>query len=295
MLATAALALLTLAQDPQSRPASAPQGSDFARVTELGNDELLFEVGVPVYRDPKGREVTLVSAVHVADAAHYQKLNELFKDFDAVLYELVGPEGARPQKGQEDSLLSLLQRALKNGLELEFQLDGIDYSVPNFVHADLDAETFARLMKERGESLLILMLRAMSVQLSKLREQAEGEPGAQAPQLMPSVHDMVRAFRNQEGRHLLRVNFARTLEDLEGMAAGFGGKDGSVLVEGRNQRAIEVLERELKAGRRRLAIYYGAAHMPDMEKRLLALGFTKTGEQWLVAWDVHKRKDKKRS
>ncbi len=41
----------------------------------------------------------------------------------------------------------------------------------------------------------------------------------------------------------------------------------------------------------RIAIFYGAAHMPDMEERLLAMGFTKTGERWLRAWDLRKRPD----
>ena len=35
-----------------------------------------------------------------------------------------------------------------------FQLDGIDYNAGNFVHADLDTETFHRMQEERGESIL---------------------------------------------------------------------------------------------------------------------------------------------
>src|SRR5688572_15580845 len=54
-----------------------------------------------VPKDPKldGVVVDLVSAVHVGEGAYYAALNKLFKDFDAVLFELVAPEGTRIPKG----------------------------------------------------------------------------------------------------------------------------------------------------------------------------------------------------
>ena len=35
-----------------------------------------------------------------------------------------------------------------------------------------------------------------------------------------------------------------------------------------------------------LAIFYGAAHMQDMESRLKELGFEKAGQTWVTAWDI---------
>jgi len=67
-----------------------------------------------------------------------------------------------PQRGvHSDSAVSKLQRFLKDRLNLSFQLDEIDYSKPNFIHADLDAETFQQLQSERGESFATLMLSAL--------------------------------------------------------------------------------------------------------------------------------------
>ena len=37
----------------------------------------------------------------------------------------------------------------------------------------------------------------------------------------------------------MRMMFATQLEELENIAAGFGGEKGSVLLEGRNERALE--------------------------------------------------------
>lgn len=278
-----------------AQPTEAPAPSDFARFTPIGENEGLFETSVTTYRDAAGRTVTLVAAVHIADARHYRELNRLFKGFEAVLYELVAEEGTRPRPGRASGLLSMFQRMLKSGLGLEFQLDAIDYSAKNLVHADLDPRSFARLQEEKGENLLTLMLRAMGAEARRLREErekADQKGGADSTERR-ALTDLVTAFRRRRGRHLLRLSFARQLEQMEALAAGFSGKDGkgSVLVEGRNARAFEVLDSLLKEGKRNLAIYYGAAHMPDMEERLAARGFEKVDKRWLVAWDIHERPD----
>jgi hypothetical protein len=63
-------------------------------------------------------------------------------------------------------------------------------------------------------------------------------------------------------------------------------REPRVLIEGRNERCLAVLQRELAAGRKNLGVYYGAAHMEHLERRLCQdLGFGRIDEQWLVAWD----------
>ena len=121
--------------------------------------------------------------------------------------------------------------------------------------------------------------------MTRLREAAEdGDGGVE--------FDLVSAFRKGEGRHLLRWALAQQLEGLERITAGFAGPDGeSALVEGRNARAMEVFDEQVEDGIRYLGIYYGAAHMPDFEKRLKARGYKRIGQKWLTAWDLTKRKD----
>jgi hypothetical protein len=47
----------------------------------------------------------------------------------------------------------------------------------------------------------------------------------------------------------------------------------------------DVNSAHLEAGRRELGIVYGAAHLVDMQERLLLdLGFTPESRRWLVAW-----------
>ncbi len=260
-----------------------PREGDFLRFTETGNDEGILEVALPTYRNEDGVTVTLISAVHIADGAHYAVLNAEFRKYEAMLYELVAAEGTRPDPDSRDrSPISMIQNMLKSSLELEFQLEGIDYTPANFVHADLSPAEFKREMRRRGETILTIIGKQM---LAGMQMSA----GGQVQQV-----DLVKAFRNKQGRHTMRLNFARQFNHVERMVSGLGAgnEEGSALLEGRNQKAIEVLVQQVAAGRKNLAIYYGAAHMPDMEKRLFKLGYQKIGERWLVAWDVHKRFDK---
>lgn len=281
-LALASLTLPLAAQEGSDAPDKTP--SDFARFVKVG-DGGHFDTAITTYK--KGDvTLTLFAAVHIADARCYAALNDRFTNCDALLYELVGPADYRPTKDREErgfNPLSLLQNGLKNALELTFQLDEIDYQAPNFVHADMTPQQFEKSMEERGESLLSIMWNMMLNGMQAQAAKSGDEP--------PRDFDLVKAFRSGEGHHALRMMFAEQLEQVE--LIGAGGK-GSTLLEGRNEKCLEVLQREIAAGKKKIGIYYGAAHFPHMEKRIVDdLGFKKVGHEWLVAWDCTKRPDAK--
>ena len=55
----------------------------------------------------------------------------------------------------------------------------------------------------------------------------------------------------------------------------------------RNKACLEVLKQQLKAGKKNIAIFYGAAHMPDFDKRLKEeLGVKRTTNEWIDAWSL---------
>lgn len=256
------------------------EDSDFLRFVETGDDAGRLETAVADYRRPDGSVVTLVGAVHIADPSYYDEIERISEKYDAFLYEMVKPDGADPaQAGESGSAVSAFQRFLKDVLELEFQLDGIDYGRGNFVHADLDVESFLRMQEERGESVFTLLLRAM---LEQFRREAAGDGSG-----MTGWH-LLGALMSPDRARALKLLFAREFDDMEALVSGIEPKtgEGSVLVSARNARAIEVVERELSLGKRRLALFYGAAHMPDLERRLRALGFEQTSIRWLSAWTV---------
>lgn len=299
-----ALSLASAALAAQGPPAAAPAfvPSEFVRFVRDGEGGHL-DTAITTYR--KGDiEVVLFGAVHIADQACYEQLNDRFTAFESLLYELVGPSDVRPRKGEGSggSPVSMLQTLLKDSLQLSFQLDVIDYGVSNFVHADMTPGEFADSMAERGESMLSMMM-AMMTQATRVqaqrREAAENDDddgaggSGKQPNLQPPSVDMAKAWRERKGYHTLRMLFASQLEQIEAMTAT-SGKGGSTLLEGRNEKCLSVLQREIAAGRKKLGIYYGAAHLPHLERRLVQdLGFQRVAHEWLVAWDCSPRLDPK--
>lgn len=308
MMRTLSIAVLSLlpmlswgacAQEPTTTTKQAPKGqdpvpsdgqtevpSDFVRYVKVGKGGHL-DTAITTY-EKDGVTVIFYGAVHIADANCYHELNDRFTTCDALLYELVGPENYRPTKDREGggSFISILQNGMKKALEMSFQLDVIDYQVDNFVHADMTPQEFQSSMAANGESLLSIMWGMMKGGMEMQRDQAERDAGKK-----PAEFDLVRAFQTGEGRHLMRTTFAQQLEQMEMLTAG---GEGSTLLEGRNEKCIKVLKREIKNGKKRLGIYYGAAHLPHMEMRLVNdLGFKKVAHEWLVAWDCKKRPDPK--
>ncbi|MCC7396051.1 MAG: type II secretion system protein GspG [Planctomycetes bacterium] len=258
--------------------------STFVRFVKVGDGGHL-DTAITTY-EKDGVELVLFGAVHIADRACYQLLNDRFQACDVLLYELVGPEDYRPTKDRDEGFnpLGMLQNGLKSALELSFQLDEIDYQANNFVHADMTPEEFQQSMEERGESILSIMFDMMMSGAKQQRELSENGDAEPVPEF-----DLVKAFRNGEGRHLMRMMFGQQMQQIEELTAG--GKDGTLL-QGRNEKCLSVLRRELDNGHKKIGIYYGAAHFPHMERRLVQdLGFVKKAHEWIVAWDCKKRPD----
>ena len=213
----------------------------------------------PPNGEPPGLRVDLVGAIHVADADYYARLNDRFTDYDAVLYELVAPEGARPTPNAEPTnIVSGLQVGITQLLELHFQLDDIDYTRPNFVHADLTPEALAQSMSDRNESVLTYLQRILTASVD---EGALASSNIGAPALLAMLFSPDRA-------RMLKVLFATSMLDVETFSRIIEGDTGSSLVGERNARAVAVLADRIRRGDRHIAIFYGVAHLPDMAHRL---------------------------
>ncbi|MEM1304341.1 MAG: hypothetical protein AAGG46_05575, partial [Planctomycetota bacterium] len=85
----------------------------------------------------------------------------------------------------------------------------------------------------------------------------------------------------------LKVAMAKQLAQSESLLSAFGGEEGSTLITERNKVALEVLEREIAAGRDRIGVFYGAGHLADMDERLRRdFKLAPVGVEWLTAWDL---------
>lgn len=235
-----------------------------------------------------GTVIDLVSVVHLADAAYYEALNTRLKGYDAVLYEMVGgphqpgdPAGTGVV-GEEMGTVRQLQKMAKSFLGLEFQLDGIDYTPLNFVHADVAWEEMNAMMTERNESIMTLFTRASALAEDGGVAGVASDPAAMEAMMKRTLQAVLTGNSTE-----LKRTIAPFLSEAESFITQLEGEDGSVLVSERNRVVMEKLaELRAKNGPARYAIFYGAGHMPDFEKRLLAEGFTKSAPVWLDAWSM---------
>jgi hypothetical protein len=261
-------------------------GTKFLRVRRDANGEpLSMEAAivryVPVKGKNRGLSVDLVAAVHVGDADYYRQLNEAFTKYDALLYELVAPEGTRIPKGgggmTRSSAVGAIQGGMTSILGLAFQLEAIDYTKDNFVHADLSPDEFSRMMKERGESVLQIFFRMMGQAMAQQNRDPAG--GGDVGLLMA-------LFAKDRDLRLKRI-MAEQFEDLEGSMRAFEGPNGSTIITERNKRALAVLADQIEAGKRKIGIFYGAGHLPGMESQLLdEFGLKRSKVRWVEAWDL---------
>ena len=319
--ALAAAALLACPHAPAA-DAPAPGGKAHAAakreyVRYVGDDKRgTLETAIVTLK--KGDvQVELVGAVHIADPAYYQALTKIFAGYEELLFELV--DGQKMKEDAEDSpkpavkkklvaplrqgefppdendapaakerspafkIIGMLMHGLETYFHFQYQTAGIDYHTKNFVHADVSMDEFVQLQADKGESFLDLMRKAIESQLEVGTDRSAEPKGSQL---------LLALLGDSSG---LKVAMARQLASAGDVVAEMEKHDGgTVIITERNRKALSVLDREIAAGRKSLGIFYGAAHLAEMEKDLEKRGYTRIGERWLTAWDIKPRVDRKR-
>ena len=301
-LFVASCLLAALRAEPEAT-AVATEAPQFIRVEEK---DAATELQTAVVKFTKGDAgVELVGAIHIADQKYYETLNKRFEGYEAVLYEGIGSgrpaapaieqeeEEVPEDKPLEERIADLEEyvdqveaeqpKANLDGLHgaydgaarwlgLSYQMKEIDYRKANFVHADLSLEEFAALQAERKENIIGFMLKAGL--------QAQKKP-VKEPNSFRLLTSIIKGNKNGLKRELVH-----TLGAGDDQVAGLTGEN--VIIGDRNAKCLEVLDTEVAAGKKKLCIFYGAAHFPDMEKRLLEGGWTNAGTEWITAWDIGK-------
>ncbi len=278
----ALLVLLILA--PTLAAAEPNPGSSFLRIQrDESREPVALQTVIAKYvsaSSARGVEIDLVAVVHIGEKAYYERLNKEFEQYDTVLYELVAPEGIKLPKtsGEQksDNPLAMLQQGMKFVLRLEHQLEVVDYGKPNFIHADLSPEGMRRAMKERGDNEMTVFLGVVADFLRKKNLGAD-KPAPQIPDI--SLNDLLNPTK-------FRRMMAQQFEDAGGDVV-LGRTVNQLLVEDRNKACMKVLQQQLAAGKKKIAIFYGAAHMPDFDKRLKEdFDMKRTTSEWIDAWSL---------
>jgi hypothetical protein len=262
--------------------ALAASPTEFARVdTDEQDQPRALQLGIVAYVPSDNRRISvdLVSAIHVGDSSYYAELNERFRDYDALLYELIAPADAvaTSQVAKRKGFLSGAQIGMTKLLGLTFQLDEIDYRQPNFVHADLSPSELSQSMDERGESLYVYFWRVF---FASIDEYAKDPLGLKDWEMLSAMvmSDQDDSFKTMIAYEMTNIG---QVQDI------LGEDSNSAVIGARNQRAIDVLLEQIESGAKRLGIFYGVAHMPDLEERLFdQVGLTYQKTTWVDAWQL---------
>ena len=274
-----------------------PDPGDFVRVVyDEDGTAVRLQTAIARYRpqltevgEDEGVLVDLIAAVHVGDRRYYKDLDDRFRKYDAVLFELVMPEGTTPPDGQptpvDDPFSMLVDMGLTH-VGLASQTDHIDYTRDNFVHADLSpAQMFAK-MEERGDDMMTIALGVLADsmrQQNQLERQAAADPATVDP--FANVDPFELLFAPDGPMQMKRI-FAEQLAG-DAMEQGLGPTLETLLLDDRNEACMKVFQKELAKGAKRIAIFYGAAHMDDLDRRMREeFGLARTDVGWMTAWDL---------
>ena len=131
-------------------------------------------------------------------------------------------------------------------------------------------------MKERGDDEMTVFLGVVADFLRKKNLGAD-KPVPQTPDI--SLNDLLNPTK-------FKRMMAQQFEDAGGDVV-LGRTVNQLLVEDRNKACMKVLQQQLAAGKKKIAIFYGAAHMPDFDKRLKEhFDMKRTTSAWIDAWSL---------
>ncbi|CAN4094373.1 unnamed protein product [Withania somnifera] len=274
-------------------------------------------------------QVDLVSTIHIADKEYFDALQKELEPYDCILYEMVASresldsrKGSISRKKLKSSrsrgfnLIGFIQRQMARFLNLDFQLDCLDYEGENWYHADLDFETFKLLQLERGESFFTFA-RDMTLRSTKALVQPTipDDLGPWRSKLLwasrvlpmplvglliiggvctdvksqPSEYPELEALSRLDFGAAMKVFLAKRLtSEFTQVTADVEAK--SVIIGERNKAALEALQRAMNEGHNKIAILYGGGHMPDLGRRLREeFDLVPSEVQWITAWSIRNR------
>ncbi len=273
-------------------PADVPAGAAtvYSRSLQTEPDSYQLQTGLRVFRPAQGPEVVLLGAVHIGEPDYYGKLQDRMDAADLVLYELVTDE-TKPaesltaeEKAEKTDESAYGRFARLVGLSV--QTSHIHYKRPNFERCDMTMQQLnALLEKEKAEGGEKGKKASEALrQFSKLRKQLEGDSWLlNFAFWVAGMSDTIKA----ELKLMLVFSAGGSSDQME---KALPPRLKQLITEDRNDHAMADLTRIVRErpNLRRIVVFYGAAHLPGMEKALLAQGYQPAGPvEWLSAVSSH--------
>jgi hypothetical protein len=258
--------------------------------------ELQVAVRQFVPRDPSKPVVWLAGVSHVGETNYYQSLQKMLNAQDLVLFEGVTDRASRAagrksfDRAEED--LGSMQDIMAESLGLAFQLNSIDYERPNFQNSDLTIEQLGQLIAKEGPPG---KPSKTAQEFEKLMEMMQGDSLVAA--LIGAGMKLIGSSPKLQA--MMKLMMIEVLGRFEGDMSQFQGLPPEwqrlveILIRARNDAVIKDLQAELvkPAPPKTVAIFYGAAHMEDLERRLTReLNYRPGREEWFSAFSVDMQK-----
>lgn len=268
---------------------------------EAGGRVLQIASRTLVSPEKQGPSVTLLGVSHLGNKTYYKEIQKKLDRADLVLFEGVGFGDKVPKKNEgRSNAVSEMQLSLARSMGLVFQLEAIRYDRAHFRNSDLSSE--ALMTRLKGGPL-------KAGRSGKNGSEGKSEKGDQrSKELMEALsgNSFVLNFlgkalsffgKDPKFRALMKLAIVETLGAIEGDVTRLAESSGpdmekfmKVLLEDRNTIVFRDLRKVLngKNPPKEIVVFYGAAHMPDLEKRLVEkLGFQSKRDDWLVAFGVN--------
>lgn len=164
-----------------------------------------------------------------------------------------------------------LQQKFAHALDLKFQLNEIRYDRPHFIHADMTMEDLYRTAREKNLDSATL-------------QAAEGLlHGSGLGEFLVSsfIHLMTQSNQSKLMMKCVLVE-ALSMQMEADSTLGMGQSLARLILYERNNKVVDELMKQLNR-KHTVAVFYGAAHLDDIERRLLALGFVPQETRWFTA------------
>lgn len=278
-------------------PADPPQPYMRVQRGEEGTVSLQIALRQFLPRDTEGPEIWLAGVSHVGETNYYQELEAFLKRRTLVLFEGVGfdKQVFRERQRQlraDPNAEGSLQTVLASSLDLAFQLDTIDYDQDHFRNSDMTVEEIQKLMLRQAEEGRLDGVAESNPEFLALMAAMEGSSWLGA-----FLHVGVKLLgTNPKLKAMTRLMLIEVLGGVRGDLSEMQGLPPDVqellrvLIRARNGVVLRDLKDALAESDRdsSVAVFYGAAHMDDLEKRLRnELSYRSGEERWMTALKVH--------
>lgn len=266
----------------------------YMRVTRPDQDTISLQIAWRRFTPTKGRgpNVWLAGASHVGESNYFAHLQRLLDAQSLVLFEGVGGKAKKMRFNPDED--ASIQHTMAIALGLEFQLTAIDYDRPHYTNSDLTISQLQALLAADHRAGAGNNDAKASQEFQQLLQVMDG-----SSMLGTLVHMGLKFIgSNPKLQAMTKVLLVEVLGRLEGDMAQMKGVPPEiqrllvVIIQERNKVVLDDLKAQLKSPRppTSIAVFYGAGHMADLEKRLRReLGYRPREEKWLTAISVNTR------